>query len=419
MNGNADVIQDIYGKLKSINEHVAKKYPDRKWLYEPAARYFELINERMGMASEKPMVWYFFMMAPELFHSMDVAALSPEYTCGIMAPMGMSTKYIDISNVQMAEHICAVNRFPVGLALSGETMMPDMVVYAAANPCDSGAVSYSNLTHYWGIPYYFLDVPYISDERAYQYVGMQFNEMISFIEQRIQKKLDLDRLRETIGYSNTALEYFVQMKKFRKKKPCPLSSRGLHVIGGAMMGLSGDPFFVDYMRERYEAIKGKAEKGEGAVSGEKIRMLWIANGIDFDLSIFEWLEQKFGAVMVESLLDSYPSESIENKGDLREICYGMAVRTMKYPMARHGRGPVDAFIEECINSARDFDVDAVVYAANTGCKYHWATAQLVKERIYEELEKPTLLFEVVPWDPRVVSIDTIKDKFERFFELFF
>lgn len=417
MNDKVDVVQEIYGKLKSIKEHVEKKYPDRKWLYQPATRYFELINE--GMAAGKPMLWYFFMMAPELFYSMDVAAFSPEYSCGIMAPMGMSTKYIDIANVKMPEHICGVNKFPVGLALSGDTIMPDMIMYAAANPCDSGVVSYSNLTYYCSIPYFFLDVPYLFNERAYKYVGKQFNEMISFIEQRIQKKMDLDRLRETIGYSNAASEYFVQMKRFRKNKPCPLSSRGLHIIGGAMMGLCGDPLFVEYMKERYDAIKDKAEKGEGAVSNEKIRLLWIANGIDFDLSIFEWLEENFGAVMVESLLDSFPSEPIDNKRGLQEICDGLAIRTMKYPMARHGRGPADDFIDECVSAAKEFQVDGIVYSANSGCKYHWATAQLVKERIYQELEIPTLLFEFVPWDPRAVSMETIKEKFERFFELFF
>lgn len=137
-----------------------------------------------------------------------------------------------------------------------------------------------------------------------------------------------------------------------------------------MMGFCGDPLFVEYIRERYEAINDKAEKGEGVVSCEKIRLLWIANGIDFELSIFEWLEEKYGAVMVESLRDSFLLESIDNKGSSRKICDGLAIRTMKYPMARHGRGLADVLIEGCINAARDFDVDAIVYSANTGCKYH-------------------------------------------------
>ena len=85
--------------------------------------------------------------------------------------------------------------------------------------------------------------------------------------------------------------------------------------------------------------------------------------------------------------------------------------------ARHGRGSVDSYIDECVNVGRDYKADALIFAGNTGCKYHWATAQLVKDAIYDELGIPTLVFELNPSDPRVVSLEGVKAKFEQFFEI--
>jgi benzoyl-CoA reductase/2-hydroxyglutaryl-CoA dehydratase subunit BcrC/BadD/HgdB len=90
---------------------------------------------------------------------------------------------------------------------------------------------------------------------------------------------------------------------------------------------------------------------------------------------------------------------------------------MNYPMARHGRGSADAYISECISVARDYKADAVVFAGNTGCKYNWATAQLVKDTIYDELGIPTLCFELSPFDSRILSFEGVKAKFEQFLEL--
>ncbi len=415
--GKVDVIQRVHETFRSILDHMEQKYPERKWMIEPVARYFELVHE--GMVHGRPMLWHFVCLCPELFHAMDVTVFSPEYVCTVIASLqgGMSLKYIDMASEKLPEHMCSLNKFPVGLALSGDTVTPDMIVYSAANPCDAAITVYSNLQHYLNIPTFCLDIPYLSDERAHKYVAKQLRNMVSFVEEQSKRKLDLDRLRETIGYFNQAQDYIIKLNDLRKNIPSPISSRALYVIGGATMGLYGIPEFVDWCRERYELTKEKVGRGEGAVPEEKSRLVWIANNIDFDPSILDWLENEYGAVTVASLLYMHPTEPVDNTGDASKIFEGLAKRTMNYPMARHGRGAVDNYIDECISTARDYKADAVIFACNTGCKYNWATAQLVKDTIYDELGIPTLSFELSPWDPRVVSLESVKAKFAQFFEL--
>lgn len=71
------------------------------------------------------------------------------------------------------------------------------------------------------------------------------------------------------------------------------------------------------------------------------------------------------------------------------------------------------------HTAKDFRVDAVIFAMNSGCKFNWVTAQLVKERISEAIGILTLIFELCPWDSRFVSLGVVKEKFDRFFDSFF
>jgi benzoyl-CoA reductase/2-hydroxyglutaryl-CoA dehydratase subunit BcrC/BadD/HgdB len=350
---------------------------------------------------------------------MDVTAFSPEYACGIMASLrgGRNLKYLDIANEKLPQDLCAANRFAVGLVLSRDTVIPDVMVYAAANPCDTVITVYSNLHHYCNIPCFYLDIPYLSDERGCKYVANELKKMVSFIEEQTKQKLDLDRLREVIGYSNQAKEYILKLDNLRKNAPCPTSSRALYITGGAIMGLSGVPEFADWCKDRYDSAREQVQRGKGAIPEEKIRLVWIATGVDFNLSIFDWLENEYGAVTVASLLNMYPTEPIDNTGDESKMFEGLAMRELNYPMARHGRGSADYYISDCINVARDYKADAVIFASNTGCKWNWATAQLVKDTIYDELGIPTLCFELCPMDPRVLSFEGVKAKFEQFFEL--
>ena len=412
-----EVIKEIYETLRKMREHLERKDPERsEWVY-PAMKYFELAYQNMML--QKPMLWHFFLLPVEIFRSMDVVAFSPEYACGVMSTFrgGPVLKYLDVGSARVSEELCAVNRFPIGLMFSGDTLTPDMIVYAPAHPCDSAKAAYSNLGYYFNIPSFYLDLPLLSDERGKEYVVKQYRKMISFMEEQSKQKLDWDRLREVIGHANQANEYAHQLNELRKNTPSPVPSRLAVICGGAIMGLGGTPEIVEWFRMQCDLAKGRVRNVKGIAREQKVRLLWIANAVNFDLSILDWLEAKYGAVTVASLFHMYPSEPIDNTRDEDTILQGLATRALEYPMGRHGRGPVDLYINECINVARDYKVDAVIFAGNTGCKWNWATAQLVKDTIYDKLKIPTLTFELVPNDPRVVSYDSIKAKFEQFFEL--
>jgi len=415
-----DAIEEIYESLKGIKETIERKYPERNWVVEPPFTYLDIVHK--GLQEKKPLLWYFFALPQELFRAFDIVSYSPEYVCGIWASMGSRgiskvQKYFDIAAEHVTDGLCGVNKFPVGLMLSGDSRIPDMAIFGASDPCDAAKATYSNLNFCYNVPSFYIDAPYLSDERGYKYVAGQLKEMIKFLEEHAGHKLDQDRLKEVISYSNEAYATLRKIDDLRKNVPSPIASREVYAAGTAMMGLAGTPQIARWLKDRYEVAKEKAKSGEGALKEEKHRLLWVANHIEMDLTIFDWLEEKYGAVTVASLLGRFPFEPIDVSGGESTILKGMAKRVLEYPITRQGRGPVDVFVNEIVRVATDFKADGVILAGNIGCKYYWASAQLTKDMVYDAIGIPTIPIELSPWDPRVASPEGIRTQFDQFFEL--
>ncbi|MFH1625140.1 MAG: 2-hydroxyacyl-CoA dehydratase family protein [Pseudomonadota bacterium] len=414
---NIREIEKIHNSMQGMLSHVERKYPDRKWMYEPAAKYFELIYEDLG--KDSPVAWYFFLIAPELFRAMGIATFSGEYLGSVLCSFpGGITKYLDLAEQRVPESMCSANKCTLGAALSGDFPSPDMLIHVPAHPCDSASILYPTLAEYLGIPQFCLDTPYRDDERSYRYFAAEFEKLISFLEEQTKQKLDLDRLRQVIAYSNQAQEYVIKVNELKRNVPCPVSSRASAIAAGAIMGLAGTPFLVDWYKNQYETAIERVKRNEGALAEEKIRvaMIWLTTS--FDLGILEWMASEYGAIVVTDLLNLWINQPIEDTSSLSKIAYGLASKTLKAPMGRHGRGPVDMLLNEVVNACKDYKADAAIFAGHIGCKYGWASAKLLKDAIQDEVGIPSLFFDFDANDPRVASSETIKAKMEQFFETF-
>ena len=413
-----EVIQEAHLMLRAVDDDLKKTQPERAWMLEPMLNYFDVLEEAMNR--ERPMIWHFLTLSQEPLRSMDAAVFSPEYAAAVFSILGIAYKYYDLSANRMPEHICVLNRFPAGLSLSGDTVIPDIMLYPAANPCDAGLISYSSLEHHFkDLPFFCVDIPPNTDDRTRKYVGKQLREMVSFIEEKVGLKMDMDELREKIRFSNRGLEIHRKLLEYQKIVPCPTPSLAHLMHGYTNMGVPGVSEVVEWFERQDAWLTEKVQKGEGAVPEEKVRLAWIANNIDFDLSIYDWLETEYGAVSVACGMSLLNTDPIDPEAGEEEIFEGLATRTMTYPMPMFGRVQVDAYINRCVEIVNEYKADAVVFAGNVGCKYHWTTAKLVKDRLTDALDKPVLTFELSPWDSRITSSEGIKAKFDQFFDAYF
>lgn len=412
METDTNVYKRISDAMQARHKYISAKRPEDLWSYALQDQYHKDLLTAKDRG--QPVVWINAGTTPELFHAMDIFTVSPEALSSIQAgfPGGIE-KYLDNAQNFVPDYICGVNKGMIGSALAGDLPLPDAIVHAS-HPCDSGLSSFGTLAEYLKIPHFCIDTPYTHNERSYRYLANEMEQMVLFLEEHTGKKLSADKLEEVAIYSNDAQSYLTKINDLRKNVPCPSSTSSLLMNGALCASLSGTPGLVDYLKKQYEIAQAALDEGKGVPSKEKIRLAWIITPILFDLGIFGWMEKKFGAYVAMDLLSNFGADPIDIS-DRASIFTGIAKRLTKMPMGHMASGHVSIYSNMSVEMCREYKADAAIFAGNVACKHAWATIKLVKDRIKDELDIPTLTFDLDFVDPRVKSSDAIKSQLEDFF----
>jgi len=409
-----NVVKEMSDRYGSIRNHIAQKYPEQRWRYEAIANYYQ----RVYTAKERgeDLAWVNFATIPEVFWAMDVVPISIDGMSGMASSSAEgASEFIDLAEQYLPDYICATNKISMGAVLAGAMPVPDMLVHPSA-PCDAAVIAYPLMAEHFDIPYFCIEVPYFRDERCYQYLTGELRRLISFLEERTGRKLDPDKLRQVMEYSNSAHEYKQKTNELMRAVPCPIRSMDIMLDFNAVTCLAGTPELVDYLKTRYEMAKDLVDKGEGNLARENFRLVWIYAMPVFDWSIYSWLEREYGAVSI-SALNTFDVDPTEDISDTDKILKGLAHKVTAVPMLRECGGPWEYYINRLLDLCRYYGANAAVFGGHIACKHTWAIAKLIKDRLYDELGIPTLTIELDVFDPRVASLETIKTKFEDFFEM--
>jgi len=397
-----------------------EKHPEWTWVHELLADYFDKV--RRAKSEGKLVSLVNFGAIPEVFWAMDVVPLVADGVTGNVAMTfpGGASKYIDLAEGIVPDHICGNNKFWVGAAMSGDIPIPDMIVQQSS-PCDSNVATYPVIAERFGSAFFCVDVPYWRDEASFRYVAEEVKRLISFLEEQTGRKLDFGRLQQAMEYSNQAHQYILKINELREAVPCPYSSIEVIAEYIPILALAGTPELVEYLKRRYAFTKDRVDRGEGHLSRqeERYRLAWIYGALAFDFGIMAWLEKKYGAVSVAHMNNNFVMGPVEDISDLDKVARGLATKLVDLPMGRECYGPWQNYVDTMIEMCRRYKADAAVFAGHVACKHNWAIIKLVKDRIYDELGIPTLIFECDVYDPRIASSDEIKTRFDDFFESYF
>ena len=421
METKRDLLKEVRDRFIFLRDASIEKYgvklPERTWTFDLIADYFDRIHS--ASTRGEPVAWLNFAVIPELFWAMDLLPLVLDTVTGMGAgsPEGV-TRYIDIAEEHIPDHVCSDNKVLLGAALAGDLPIPDMLIHPS-HPCDSNVATLPVMAQYFDRPYFCIDTPYFRDDRTRQYVAGELRRLVSFLEDVTGRKLDMDRLREVMEYSNEAHDYILKNSALRASVPSPYSTIETVSEYVPFLGLAGTPQLVDYCKKRYAWAKDKVARGEGHLKDERIRMVWLYGAPVFDFSLFPWLEKQYGAITVGNMTNNFVMEPAEDISTPDGIFTALAEKVFKLPMGRECGGPWENFINAALDLCSRYKADAAIFAGHIACKANWAIMKLVKDRIWDELGIPTLVFETDLFDPRVVSAEAIRAKFEDFFESYF
>jgi len=145
-------------------------------------------------------------------------------------------------------------------------------------------------------PTYFMDMPATDnpDDPDYlYYYENQVRGLVKFIEDNTGAVLNIEKLKENVGYSDLAGHYWLNILELRKNKPSPASFR--HLAGQILplVAVLGDKDAADFYMAYYNHYENQLKEGvTPAVGGEKYRLIWNGIPIWHHLQIIDYFEKK-------------------------------------------------------------------------------------------------------------------------------
>lgn len=327
----------------------------------------------------------------EILRAMDIVPLPTENYAGLCAAKrDMDRFLLKAESEGYSQVLCSYARIGLGFdsmrkelggipdnSPDGGMPVPDMMLGSSAI-CDPRFKWYQASSRYLDVPFFSIDVvtpPPQADlarvrDHYIAYQKAQFQGLIDFLEHQTGKKMDNDRLWETIRLGDKAWQLWYDIDRLRTATPCPMPSQDHFSIMVAGHYYTGTPMAVDFYQALHDEVKQKAASGTGVIADEKYRILY-GGGLPpwHTLWIFNWFES-FGAVFViENVYRGF--DPVEVPARITDPVEYLAVRaylraTRFHEKARANSG--DPVVEKLLGMIDDYAIDGVVFHACRSCR---------------------------------------------------
>lgn len=307
-------------KKRAINR-LKSMYPLRAKVDETYQKSIE------AMKAGKPTVWAMvnWWEGDPILKAMDVEVVYPENYGTVCAASGTAESYLDRSDADgFPTHLCGYSRNTFGYVLrlmkelEGEIPpeaplggMPKPVLLVASNAiCDARYKWFQALGRYMEVPVWNLEIPIPgvkefflegAYERNINFMVKELREFVALLERVLGRKMDWDKLDETVDTMVELCRVWHEVNELRKAKPCPMHSRDFWSAMGASLFLAGDlKDSLECYREMYNEVKDRVDNHIGAVAEEKYRMTFSELPPWHSLAFFDKLAERGWNFVIES-----------------------------------------------------------------------------------------------------------------------
>ncbi|MBU2549805.1 MAG: 2-hydroxyacyl-CoA dehydratase family protein [Proteobacteria bacterium] len=359
----------------------------------------------------------------ELLFAMDVFPIYPESLAAISSGVGKADEFFDEAKARdFSSAICSYTRCGLGIAWSnkcafGPLPEPDLFM-TDVSLCCLHVTWWAYLGDHFKKPTFFADMPATDNPDAPEYIAYyekQLRDMITFIEDNTKIKFDLNRLKQTVSYSDLAGHYWRQLLNLRMHKPSPSSFR---VLAGQILPLVtalGDKDTAEYYEAFYNFYKGQVAQGvTPAKPEEKFRLIWNGIPIWHHLDIINYFENKGANFVWEPYTNlSWGNKTPSGRLDPEDPFHSLAI---KYTNVLNNRPIKDRF-QYFDQAVKDYDIDGLVMFSNRSCRPMSIGQDEVVEMVREKHGLPVLIFEGDQADAEGFSWQDSKVKIDGFIEI--
>lgn len=381
--------------------------------------YYNMLQtyyKRLIQASDenKPIAACTDFFPSEILYALDIVPMQTEVSTWMMVLFTGEIEDIlaAASDKGLVSEICTAHRGLVGALATGAIPRPNMMLWSNL-VCDNTAKSGELICEITGCHGFFLDHPFKKSTAELEYLVSELKDMVSFLEYHSGKKMDWDRLSETVARMDHQIQLFREISELRKAVPTPFSPLGFLQLLTTDYLFPGQPEAIEYLETLRDELRETVAAGKGAVSRERFRLMSFFLPPMYMMGFLDRLSEEYGAVSVTEPFFTFWGEG---RLDPAKPLESVAQKSYMIPEMRMF-GPMDErAINGIIDCAQQYRINGAVYYANVGCRHTCATIKLFKD-VLEKIDVPVLTVDCDVVDPTVTSEDEVREKLEQFFEL--
>ncbi|MFC1944367.1 2-hydroxyacyl-CoA dehydratase subunit D [Chloroflexota bacterium] len=378
----------------------------------------------------------------EILAAMDVATVGTENWAGLCAAKLDAERFILKANAEgYPNHLCTYATCGLGYeamrrelggdappsAPDGGMASPTVMLGTGMMICDPRYKWYQSARRYVDVPVNInglLWPPVDADldevrERYIRYNLEELRDLVDFLERHLGRKMDWDRLAETVDLAERTVKVWYEAYQLRKAVPSPMPTEdalNTMVPGFFMLGTQET---LDFYRELYDEIKYRLDNKIGVIPEEKYRLLWGA-GLPpwFGLIIFNYFESLGAVFPIENAYPPpFPAEVPATVTDPLERIVRRQFYSATYYYDKARRNSGDHIVEWLLDMIREYKIDGVVCHRAITCR----TIHVGQIHLLNVLKKytdiPTLVLESDIVDVRAYSEADTHAKIDAFIEI--
>lgn len=416
MHANKNKVDDLIRYLKDELTKNEKNYQleSTKMYMELMIQYYERANRAQ---QEGRFVAGHCVLSPvEIFYALDLVPFHLEGFSLFLNFFEDLQPYLQIAKQWgMANEICSVHRALIGMIKENSFPPPDATIWSSL-VCDNTVKSGEGMVDLYGSHPYFLDHPYVYNEKTLEYYARDLQEMTRFLEGVSGKKLDRDKLEEAVRLSAEVHTLTLEINELRKTVPSPMPSESMFALMATNWYCCGTPEAVAIHKKLRDEVKENVEKKRGAVPNERFRLLFSFILPVFNLDLMTWMEEEYGASFILCPQDTW-LEGAHWYQPGEDLYKSLARRYFTHAGRHQFHGPMKEWSKSTLQVCRDYKIDGVIFFSHLGCRQACAAIRTLKDQLKEKVDVPLVAVDCDLTDKSISSPEEMKEKLEQFFEM--
>ncbi len=408
---------------QSKPKNMRKKIQAGERMNQVMSDYFYGLNEAATTGKQK-VAWCTSVGPAEVLRALGFAVHFPENHGALLGATRMATDLIPEANaIGYSPDICSYLTADIGAYLKGVTPLakaypgiqsvpkPDVLVYST-NQCRDVQDWFGWYSRELGVPSIGIKSPRNLNEvgdAPIEDVSRQIQALVPQLEVISGRKLDLDRLRETVALSRECTELWAQVLGTAKAIPAPLTFFDGTIHMGPAVVLRGTQAAVDYYKVLLAELQQNVRDGEGAVAGERVRLYWDG------MPVWGRLRQHsehFLQLSTNVVASTYCSSWIFPAFDEKDPFRSMAQAYLELFIVRS-----DDYKEQYMKRMiEDFRIDGIIYHDAKTCPNNSNSRYGLPKRLETATGIPSLVLSGDLNDLRCISDEQTKTNIEAFIE---